>query len=750
MRTMSEYTSAIITRANRYAVGLELDHGTIELLVNRARRDVQLATMPLYPERYGRDVIGLNFLQEKTSFETDTAKVFEGPLPADFTDMAVVQVKHCPTDTPPDEDRPLEGTFDGRILLPPPPADPVGKAVAIWKFDAGEEDNCIGMYCIGAALSFEYDSDNPTSPIATVTEVQGSRNPYNLGDINIEKERIDMVNALEPLVEMEGILWGDPDEPLTLTFASLSIPITPVGRKTYNFALGGWVTGTVKVSIDLPDGVEPEGEELFNYMFGWDNGVDDPFGTGIRRWWHIAGHLGSLNDHVGAYLLNPSITPSSPLVSTEFICGAQLDYDVIAIGMANIWRDETKGYIYPTRTRTPFKYQADSSYILNALSPTFVLTLPQKYNTELTDTFIPQIDQSVGLRVGGRIIPYFKTVPPQANTEYHAAISGKNLPFTINFLDSRLRYDSTPNSPYVYDDRPDNVGMFGVVIRGVNGAVDTNIVAGFEGTIDEDGNFTGVVTHINDPDKVNGTVSGTISPLAQGIFYIDGETNGSSPATGVVSGAINGNITFTLNGTDVAFTTTILGSGEIVESDSDDGEEPSPNPCCWFAARRVDIREFWNVVNNTWAGARPQSPLYAIDRPTSSNETIIYLSKGLGSINPDDVRFFYYPTLAYLQTYNTATGQADVDMKTGFHYEELVIQLATYRCLLKFSLNNEVMAQVAEDIENYVQMLQESAGKMIDQRYLLLPSRENMVHAQPIVNQNPVPNGTPTTFLPVR
>jgi hypothetical protein len=52
--TMRQYMSEIQQRLDRYTVASRIDSGMLETMVNKARHDVQLATLQTMPERYAR------------------------------------------------------------------------------------------------------------------------------------------------------------------------------------------------------------------------------------------------------------------------------------------------------------------------------------------------------------------------------------------------------------------------------------------------------------------------------------------------------------------------------------------------------------------------------------------------------------------------------------------------------------------------------------------------------------------------
>lgn len=103
--TMKQYMDEVANRLSRYTVQLELDPGTIEMLVNAARRNVQMATLQMFPERYSAQ-ISLDLVSGNTStlmsdYTTTialrspvsyTSNVYKMELPDDFISMEVVLV----------------------------------------------------------------------------------------------------------------------------------------------------------------------------------------------------------------------------------------------------------------------------------------------------------------------------------------------------------------------------------------------------------------------------------------------------------------------------------------------------------------------------------------------------------------------------------------------------------------------------------------------------------------------------------
>lgn len=87
MLTMQGYVDEVRMRLSRYDVSAELDPGTLQLLVNRSRRDVQAATLQVYPERYAR-TSRLGAMTAVTAYSLDiaggTRTVWSVALPTDF------------------------------------------------------------------------------------------------------------------------------------------------------------------------------------------------------------------------------------------------------------------------------------------------------------------------------------------------------------------------------------------------------------------------------------------------------------------------------------------------------------------------------------------------------------------------------------------------------------------------------------------------------------------------------------------
>lgn len=98
---MQQYVDDVRLRLSRYDVSAEVDNGMLEVLVNRARHDVQLATLEFFPERYAREVIISAAPANVTAYDTTSPrlsgsvvnKVYDVALPADFITDVQVMVK---------------------------------------------------------------------------------------------------------------------------------------------------------------------------------------------------------------------------------------------------------------------------------------------------------------------------------------------------------------------------------------------------------------------------------------------------------------------------------------------------------------------------------------------------------------------------------------------------------------------------------------------------------------------------------
>lgn len=87
---MYQYIDEVKTRLPRYDIQLEVDDLTIEMLINRARRDVQMATLPLFRERYGRIAVLSAVPSLVSSYASGSVAWYSISLPTDFIEEVVV------------------------------------------------------------------------------------------------------------------------------------------------------------------------------------------------------------------------------------------------------------------------------------------------------------------------------------------------------------------------------------------------------------------------------------------------------------------------------------------------------------------------------------------------------------------------------------------------------------------------------------------------------------------------------------
>jgi hypothetical protein len=109
---MQSYQDEVALRLSRYEVSLELDAGTLEMMVNRARRDVQLATLQMFPERYAAilnlDLVSGNASNEVLEYRNTvprfgtsvTNTVWKMQLPDDFIQVHAVHVNTVSGEAP--------------------------------------------------------------------------------------------------------------------------------------------------------------------------------------------------------------------------------------------------------------------------------------------------------------------------------------------------------------------------------------------------------------------------------------------------------------------------------------------------------------------------------------------------------------------------------------------------------------------------------------------------------------------------
>lgn len=91
---MYQYIDEVMARMSRYDVQAEIDPLKLEMLINRSRRDVQAATMPIFRERYGRIGIITASPTLVANYSYGTTAVYKVDVPADFIEDEVVLLKH--------------------------------------------------------------------------------------------------------------------------------------------------------------------------------------------------------------------------------------------------------------------------------------------------------------------------------------------------------------------------------------------------------------------------------------------------------------------------------------------------------------------------------------------------------------------------------------------------------------------------------------------------------------------------------
>jgi hypothetical protein len=98
---MQQYVDDVRLRLSRYDISAEVDNGMLEMLVNRARHDVQLATLWVFPERYARETTIAAAPSAVANYATTsptlagsvTNAVYEVALPSDFIEEVQVFIK---------------------------------------------------------------------------------------------------------------------------------------------------------------------------------------------------------------------------------------------------------------------------------------------------------------------------------------------------------------------------------------------------------------------------------------------------------------------------------------------------------------------------------------------------------------------------------------------------------------------------------------------------------------------------------
>lgn len=91
---MYQYIDEVKARMSRYDVQAELDTGKLEMIINRVRRDVQLATLPIYRERYGRIAIISTVPTVVSNYSFGNVDFYSAVLPTDFIEEDVALVTH--------------------------------------------------------------------------------------------------------------------------------------------------------------------------------------------------------------------------------------------------------------------------------------------------------------------------------------------------------------------------------------------------------------------------------------------------------------------------------------------------------------------------------------------------------------------------------------------------------------------------------------------------------------------------------
>jgi len=92
--TMATYIGEVTSRLNRYQVGIELDPGFLQMLVNRSRQDVQAAVLNVVPERFSRVSTPTGWSEETDMQKTVggvVRRVYSVALPNDYMDDVVVR-----------------------------------------------------------------------------------------------------------------------------------------------------------------------------------------------------------------------------------------------------------------------------------------------------------------------------------------------------------------------------------------------------------------------------------------------------------------------------------------------------------------------------------------------------------------------------------------------------------------------------------------------------------------------------------
>jgi hypothetical protein len=95
--TIKQYVDEVMLRLRRYDVSLEIDIQTATLFVDRARREVQMSTVGLYPERYSGIVTPTGIAEDAAQSVTNRStgqpiKLYKGFVPRDIIEPKIVVV----------------------------------------------------------------------------------------------------------------------------------------------------------------------------------------------------------------------------------------------------------------------------------------------------------------------------------------------------------------------------------------------------------------------------------------------------------------------------------------------------------------------------------------------------------------------------------------------------------------------------------------------------------------------------------
>lgn len=149
-----------------------------------------------------------------------------------------------------------------------------------------------------------------------------------------------------------------------------------------------------------------------------------------------------------------------------------------------------------------------------------------------------------------------------------------------------------------------------------------------------------------------------------------------------------------------------------------------------WGVRKLDKRELFDVVKNSWMQPKPQSPVYVIEKDPASSTFVMYISKGSDVISANDVTLWYVAGLPYLESY-PVSGSPDVERKIGYQWEELVVLCTMMKAyeLLQFPQMRDL---ITADIQTMISFMEEQYKTSVDRSKLLLPTRESLVPNVPI------------------